>query len=87
MNGSGKSITELETIRTDVLVVGSGIAGLSFARKAAHSAGVVVLLRKKRVESATNCAQGRVTAVVAGRRAPPQGHGADPMHRKARTCE
>jgi len=51
------------SIRTDVLVVGSGIAGLSFALKAANYANVLVATKKERVESNTNYAQGGIAAV------------------------
>ena len=49
----------------DVLVVGSGIAGLSFARKVAdlgHS--VCILTKKERAESNTNYAQGGIASVT-----------------------
>jgi L-aspartate oxidase len=49
----------------DVLIVGSGIAGLSFARKVAdlgHS--VCILTKKERAESNTNYAQGGIAAVT-----------------------
>ena len=49
-------------IETDLLVVGSGIAGLSFALKACRYADVVLCTKKERVESNTNYAQGGVTA-------------------------
>ena len=52
-----------QRIRTDVLVVGSGIAGLSFALKASAYADVLVATKKERVESNTNYAQGGVAAV------------------------
>ena len=49
----------------DVLVVGSGIAGLSFARKVADAGHKVCLLTKKeRAESNTNYAQGGIAAVT-----------------------
>ena len=52
-----------ERIHTDVLVVGSGIAGLSFSLKACRYADVVVVTKKERIESNTNYAQGGVAAV------------------------
>lgn len=48
----------------DFLVVGSGIAGLSFAIRAAQIGTVVVVTKKKEVDCATNLAQGGVAAVL-----------------------
>ena len=49
----------------DVVVVGSGIAGLSFAVKAAEAGQRVAILTKKdRAESNTNYAQGGISAVT-----------------------
>lgn len=49
----------------DVLVVGSGIAGLSFARKVADGgARVCILTKKERAESSSNYAQGGIAAVT-----------------------
>lgn len=49
---------------TDILVVGSGIAGLTFALRVAQDADVVVLTKKARPESNTNYAQGGIAAVL-----------------------
>jgi L-aspartate oxidase len=49
----------------DVLIVGSGIAGLSFARKAADLGHkVCILTKKERAESNTNYAQGGIASVT-----------------------
>lgn len=51
-------------IRTDFLVIGSGIAGLSFAIKAASLGNVAVVTKKEKTESNTNYAQGGIAAVT-----------------------
>ncbi len=56
-------MSSLDRLDADVLVIGSGIAGLSFSLKACHYANVVVVTKKERVESNTNYAQGGVAAV------------------------
>jgi L-aspartate oxidase len=50
-------------MRTDVVVVGSGIAGLFFALKVAKYGTVTLVTKKSRPESSTNWAQGGVAAV------------------------
>lgn len=48
--------------RADVVVVGSGIAGLFFALKAARWGSVALVTKKSRPESSTNWAQGGIAA-------------------------
>ena len=50
---------------TDFLVIGSGIAGLSFALRAAQIGQVLVITKKSDCDSATNLAQGGLAAVMA----------------------
>jgi L-aspartate oxidase len=55
----------MATIRTDHLVLGSGIAGLSFALKAAaHGAKVAVLCKRGATEGNTAYAQGGIASVL-----------------------
>ncbi|MCE5200031.1 MAG: L-aspartate oxidase [Armatimonadota bacterium] len=51
-------------IDVDVLVIGTGIAGLSFALRAAESGRVAVVTKKSDTESNTNYAQGGIAVVM-----------------------
>jgi len=48
----------------DYLVLGSGIAGLTFALQAASSGRVAIVTKKDRAESNTNYAQGGIASVT-----------------------
>lgn len=53
-----------DTVEVDVLVVGSGIAGLTFALEAARRYRVLLVTKKERADSGTNWARGGIAAVL-----------------------
>ena len=50
-------------IKTDFLIIGSGIAGLSFALKVAEFGDVALVTKKEAMDSNTNLAQGGIASV------------------------
>jgi L-aspartate oxidase len=54
----------METLKTDALVIGSGIAGLWFAYKIADFYEVILITKKESSESNTNYAQGGIAAAI-----------------------
>lgn len=61
----GRATPVAEARDAAFLVVGSGIAGLTFALRVAERASVLVVTKKTRAESSTNYARGGIAAVTA----------------------
>lgn len=51
-------------LKTDVLIIGSGIAGLFAAIKVSEFADVIIVTKKDKAESNTNYAQGGIASVI-----------------------
>ena len=52
-----------KSLKSDFLVLGSGIAGLIFALEASKYGNVVIVTKKNKAESNTNYAQGGIASV------------------------
>lgn len=72
-------------IETDFLVIGSGVAGLTFALDAAEHGEVIVVTKRSRDESNTKYAQGGIAAVLSADDAP-EAHIHDTMIAGAGLC-
>ncbi len=55
----------MKTIKTDILIIGSGIAGMAFALEAVGMGSVAVITKREPIASASAVAQGGLAAVFA----------------------
>ena len=72
--------------RTQVLVIGSGIAGLTAALRASRTADVLLVTKGSLTDGATSCAQGGIAGAV-GPGDSPDEHARDTLEAGAGLCE
>jgi L-aspartate oxidase len=73
------------TVKTDILVIGSGIAGMTLALDVAAHGQVILVTKRERLESNTRYAQGGIAAVMAEGDTP-AAHKADTLDAGAGLC-
>ena len=66
-------LNDLPVVETDVIVIGSGIAGLYTAIMASATQNVLLITKKSLLESNTRYDQGGIEAVTAGQTRGPSG--------------
>ena len=66
LTDSTKGKKTLERIEVDFLVIGSGLAGLTYALNAAPHGSVALLTKKTRTDANSSWAQGGIAGVLAG---------------------
>ena len=57
-------MSSAQTHSFDFIVLGSGVAGLTYALEVAHRGKVAIITKKNRADSNTNWAQGGIAAVT-----------------------
>ncbi|MUG48194.1 L-aspartate oxidase [Paenibacillus woosongensis] len=78
-------LSELPAVETDVIVIGSGIAGLYTAIKASERHRVIIITKKALLESNTRYAQGGIAAVISEEDSP-EYHSQDTLMAGAGLC-
>jgi len=78
---------QLPIIRSDILIIGGGIAGLSAAIEASKYAEVIIITKSKIGQSATSQAQGGIAVAMDVKKDSPQFHFQDTLIAGAGLCD